>query len=56
MRVLTAEKQTRLEALMTKNNTGSLTDQEQGELQTLVYEVEEIALANARLLIAQRLT
>jgi hypothetical protein len=54
MRVLAAEKQTRLEVLMTKNNAGSLTETEQSELQMLVREAEEITLANARLLIAQR--
>ena len=34
---------------MTKNNNGQLSDAEAGELQTLVVEAEELAIANARL-------
>lgn len=54
MRALPLEKQTRLDTLMTRNNTGSLTDGERVELQTLVREAEEITLVNARLLAQQR--
>ncbi len=48
---LGADKQTRLDTLMTKNNNGRLSDMEKQELQTLVSEVKEITIANARLLI-----
>ena len=54
LRVLGGEKQTRLDALMTKNNAGNLMETERDELQALVREAEELTLANARLLIAQR--
>ena len=54
LRTLAEDKQVRLDALMTKNNAGTLTETERGELQTLVREAEEITLANARLLVAQR--
>src|SRR5438477_6456689 len=54
LRTLAAEKQTRLNTLMTKNNAGTLTDRERDELQGLVREAEEITLANARLLAHQQ--
>lgn len=47
-------KQRRLNTLMAKNNNGRLTDVEQAELQALVREVEEMTLANARMLASQR--
>lgn len=47
-------KQKRLDLLMTKNNDGRLTKAEQGELQALVREAEELTLANARTLASQR--
>jgi len=54
LRTLAADKQACLDALMTKNNAGILTETERDELQALVHEAEEITLANARLLVAQR--
>lgn len=54
LRTLTAEKQSRLDALMTKNNAGSLTATERDELQALVHEAEQITLTNARLLALQQ--
>ena len=54
LHTLDAEKQTRLDALMTNNNEGRLTPSERGELQTLVREAEEITLLNARLLAGHR--
>ena len=51
---LSAAKQKRLDALMTKNNDGKLTRAEHEELRGLVREAEEIALANARILAGQR--
>jgi hypothetical protein len=54
LRTLSAKKQTRLDTLMTRNNAGSLTDQERVELQTLVREAEDLTLTNARLLAQQR--
>jgi hypothetical protein len=54
LRTLAAEKQKRLDTLMAKNNAGPLTATERNELQGLVCEAEEITLANARLLAAQR--
>lgn len=54
LRTLALEKQSRLDALMTKNNAGSLTPIERDELQTLVHEAEQITLANARLLAQQQ--
>ena len=39
---------------MGKNNDGRLTSEERRELQALVREAEEIALANARMLADQR--
>jgi len=54
LRTLASDKQQRLDALMAKNNAGGLTESERDELQTLVREAEEITLANARLLVAQR--
>lgn len=53
-RTLTADKQARLNVLMVRNNAGALSPAERSELQTLVDEAEEITLANARLLVAQR--
>lgn len=54
LRTLAAEKQNRLDALMTKNNAGSLTATEREELQALVREAEQITLTNARLLAQQQ--
>lgn len=54
LRTLASDQQERLEALMTRNNAGQLTDTERNELQTLVRAAEEITVANARLLVAQR--
>ncbi len=47
---LNAQKQRRLDALMTKNNRGALAPVERQELQALVRETEELALKNARIL------
>ncbi len=54
LRRLSADKQKRLDILMAKNNEGLLTETERKELQALVGEAEEVTLANARLLAAQR--
>ena len=54
LRALAPERQERLDLLMAKNNEGRLAGAERRELQMLVREAEEIALANARLLAAQR--
>jgi len=54
LRRLTASKQKRLDALMAKNNEGTLTKAESEELKMLVRETEEIMLANARQLAEQR--
>lgn len=54
LHALAPDQQERLELLMGKNNAGQLTDREQNELQTLVHAAEELTLANARLLVAQR--
>jgi hypothetical protein len=54
LRTLDADQQTRLNALMEKNNAGSLTAEEREELQSLVRTAEEITLNNARLLAAQQ--
>lgn len=54
LRRLAGAKQKRLDALMTKNNEGQLTDAEREELRALVRQAEEITLANARLLARQR--
>jgi len=54
LRVLPPEKQIRLDTLMTRNNLGSLTEQERDELQALVREAEEVTVVNARLLAQQR--
>lgn len=54
LRTLAADKQNRLDALMTKNNAGSLTVTEREELQVLVQEAEQITLTNARLLAQQQ--
>lgn len=54
LRILASDKQVRLEKLMGQNNEGSLSHAERSELQTLVREAEEITLANARTLAAQR--
>ena len=51
---LSEEKQEHLDALMTKNSNGELSEIERGELKLLVREAEEITLANARLLTIQR--
>jgi hypothetical protein len=50
---LSAMKQKRLDALMTKNNEGLLTKTEQQELRALVREAEELTLDNARTLAGQ---
>lgn len=50
LHTLSAEKQARLDVLMTGNNEGLLTAAERDELQALVREAQEITLANARLL------
>jgi len=52
LHALSAEKQAHLDTLMAKNNAGTLTETERGELQALVHEAEDITLANARLLAA----
>jgi hypothetical protein len=39
---------------MERNNAGSISEEERGELQALVQEAEEITLANTRLLAKQR--
>jgi transcriptional regulator with XRE-family HTH domain len=54
LRTLTAQQQNSLDALMTRNNEGLLTDTERAELHALVREAEEITLANARLLAQQQ--
>src|SRR5579872_1265350 len=54
LRSLTSDKQERLDKLMAKNKAGQMTEAERNELQLLVREAEEITLANARLLVAQR--
>jgi hypothetical protein len=54
LRRLAAGKQRRLDVLMAKNNDGRLTRAEQGELQDLVREAEQITLENARMLAGQR--
>ena len=54
LHTLAENKQTRLDTSMDKNNEGQLTETERTELQLLVREAEEIMLANARLLVAQR--
>jgi hypothetical protein len=50
LRRLEVNKQKRLDVLMAKNNDGLLTTLEREELQALVREVEELSLANARVL------
>lgn len=47
---LPEEKQSRLDALLDKNNEGRLTKRERRELQELVRETQAIALRNARTL------
>jgi hypothetical protein len=54
LRRLSAAKQKRLDALMARNNDGTLSKAEAQELRTLVREAEEILLANARQLAKQR--
>jgi hypothetical protein len=54
LRTLSPDQQERLEALMAKNNAGRLTEAERDELKSLVREAEQLTLANARLLAAQR--
>ena len=51
---LAPQQQSRLDTLMGKNNQGELTAPEREELRTLVREVEEVMLANARLLSQQQ--
>jgi Cro/C1-type HTH DNA-binding domain len=51
---LSRAKQKRLDVLMTRNNNEKLTRAEHDELRGLVREAEEISLANARVLAAQR--
>jgi hypothetical protein len=51
---LAADKQDRLDRLMDKNNQGKLSGKEQGQLQKLVRETQEITLHNARILAAQQ--
>jgi hypothetical protein len=53
-RALAPDQQERLDELMGRNNEGQLTDAERTELQTLVRAAEEITLAIARVLGAQR--
>jgi hypothetical protein len=47
---ISTEKQRRLDALMRKNNEGKLSKREQGELEQLVRETQQITLHNARIL------
>jgi len=54
LRRLPAGNQRRLDVLMAKNNDGRLTRAEQGELQDLVREAEQITVENARMLAGQR--
>jgi hypothetical protein len=54
LRSLPADKQARLDRLMILNNSGQISPAERAELRTLVLEAEEITLANARILAAQR--
>jgi hypothetical protein len=54
LRRFSADKQKRLDLLMTKNNDGKLTKAEQSELKSLVREAEELTLENARTLASQR--
>ncbi len=54
LRRFSAGKQKRLDLLMTKNNDGTLTKAEHGELKSLVREAEELTLENARILANQR--
>lgn len=54
LRTLADDRQARLDGLMSRNNAGWLTEPERRELEQLVREAEEITLANARLLTAQR--
>lgn len=51
---LSDTKQRRLSSLMDKNNEGKLSKREQGELQDLVRETQEITLHNARVLAQQQ--
>lgn len=53
LRRLPAGKQRRLDELMSKNNDGQLSRDEQRELQVLVREAELISLENARTLAGQ---
>jgi hypothetical protein len=54
LRRLGAAKQKRLDALMARNNEGSVNRAERQELEALVREAEEIMLANARQLADHR--
>ena len=54
LRRLSAAKQKRLDALMSKSNDGTLSKAEGQELRALVREAEEIMLDNARQLAEQR--
>jgi hypothetical protein len=51
---LPADKQNRLDALMSQNNEGRLTQAEAQELRKLVGEAEDVAVENARGLAEQR--
>jgi hypothetical protein len=54
LRRLSTAKQSRLDALMDKNNEGLLTSGERKELKAMVRDAEEIALRNARKLAGER--
>jgi hypothetical protein len=54
LRRLAAAKQSRMDALLTRNNEGNLTPPEQEELRGLVSEAEQISLDNARALASRR--
>ncbi len=54
LRRLSTAKQSRLDALMDKNNEGLLTSGERKELKAMVRDAEEIALSNARKLAGER--
>ncbi|MBV9489931.1 MAG: helix-turn-helix domain-containing protein [Verrucomicrobia bacterium] len=51
---LDARKQTRMEALMDRNNEGQLTADERTELTRLVEEAQRISLYNGQVLLEQR--
>jgi hypothetical protein len=54
LRRLPADRQRRLDTLMTRNNEGRLSTAERAELGQLVREAEEITLHNARVLAGQQ--